>query len=244
MAKLPERRVVRPDPLASPAAVLVVERAQEVQTLRRKLTNEYQARYAHFVPEWEIHDLGHDIASEVALAFNPRLGSKITSYYWFLFERRIVSLLEKHGHCKCPGCHGKGVVEGENCTTCESGWLHRGEVSTEAPLQIADSSAAEEPKVDPLTPFCISEEWLEEMGKTIAAVICLIREQLSEDKQIIWWANAMGRELSERDLLRLNDLKGGPMTEEAIRKARHDANKKVCKIRETVNEIAGAGRSL
>jgi hypothetical protein len=241
MAKLPLRRAVRPIPPASPAAVLVVERAKELQALRRKLTNLYQARYAHLIPEWEIHDLGHDIVSETALAFDARLGNKITTYYWFLFERRIVGLLEKHGHHKCSACQGAGMVEERACASCDSGWLHRGEFSPEERAFQMACLEGDEPRVDPLTPFSIDDNWLEEMGKNIVAIIGLIREQLSEEKQIIWWANAMGRELSERDLLRLSDLKGGPMTEEAIRKARHDANKKVCKIRQSVRAVVSTG---
>src|SRR5262245_59104211 len=82
MAKLARRRDEKSGPLAEAAAALVAERAKELQSLRRKLTHEYQARYAHLVPEWEIQDLGHDIANEAALTFDPSSETKITTYYW------------------------------------------------------------------------------------------------------------------------------------------------------------------
>jgi hypothetical protein len=231
MAKLARRRDEKSGPLADAAAALVAERAKELQSLRRKLTHEYQARYAHLVPEWEIQDLGHDIANEAALTFDPSSEAKITTYYWFLFGRRMVSLLEKHGHrlsaASTPG--------GEQAP--DDHWLPRSEVSILSPNQIPDRSSTDEPPVDPLTPFSISDAWLANRSKTFLAAIILIKEQLPEDKQIIWWADAMGRELSAEDLERLGSLKGRPMTEEAIRKARHDANRKVAKIRDRVRGL-------
>jgi hypothetical protein len=214
--------------LAAAARALVAERALELQPLRRKLTMQFQARYAHLVPEWEIHDLGNDLVNEAALTFDPGSKTKLTTYFWFLFEHRIVGLLEKHGYGKT------GMLEGEDPT----GSRKRIWSITEAE-RIPDPASTEEPGIDPLMPFSISDAWLSERSKTFMEIIRLIKEQLPEDKQIIWWADAMGRELSSGDLQRLGDLKGTPMTAEAIRKARHDAIKKVDRIRQRVRDAGG-----